>query len=136
MDLHTYLGFDGTCREAFAFYERLLGGKIKTMMRTGDTPMADQTPADWQDRIMHAYLEVGDAALMGGDAPPGQYERPQGFNVAITFEDTAEAERVFTALADGGTVRMPFRATFWAERFGMVTDRFGTPWIVNGGRPG
>ncbi len=72
---------------------------------------------------------------MGGDAPPGQYERSQDFNVAITFEDTAQAERVFDALADGGTVRMPFQVTFWAERFGMVTDWFGTPWIVNGDQP-
>jgi len=126
-----YLSFDGRCREAFTFYAELLRGSIEMMMTHGESPMADQVPADWRDKIMHARLVIGGMELMGADSPP-QYRTPkQGFSVSLGVEPAAEAERVFTALAEGGTVKMPLQPTFWAERFGMVIDRFGTPWMIN-----
>ena len=102
------------------------------MMQTyGESPLADQTPPDSRDKIMHASLKVGDALLMGSDAPPQYQERMGGFSVSTSVQDPNEAERIFTALAKGGNVRMPLQETFWAQRFGMLVDQFGVPWMVN-----
>ena len=134
MQLTPHLIFNGECEAAFKFYEQCLGGKIQTMMTWGDSPMADQVPLEGRDRIIHATLIVGEAALGGGDAPPDRYEEPRGFSVTIQLEDPAEAERIFNALAENGTVQMAIQQTFWASRFGMCIDRFGTPWMVNCGQ--
>ena len=131
MQLNPYLVFDGRCAEAFRFYEKTLGGKIEAMLTHGETPAAEHVDASWHDKIMHANLKVGDLDLMGSDAPPQYYEQPRGISVALHVADAREGERIFNALADGGTVTMPLEKTFWAERFGMVTDRFGIPWMVN-----
>ena len=131
MELNPYLTFDGQCEAAFKFYERCLGGKIVTMMNHEESPIADQVPAEWGKRIMHARLTVGDSVLMGSDSPPEHYEEPKGFSVALQYKQPAEAERVFQALAEGGTVSMPIQQTFWATRFGMLVDRFGIPWMIN-----
>jgi len=135
MQLNPYLSFNGQCEEAFRFYERSLGGKIIAMVTYKDTPMAEQTPADWRGKIAHARLQLGNQLLMGSDGMVNCYEKPQGFTVAINIDDPAEAERVFHALAEGGTTRMPIQETFWARRFGMTTDRFGTPWMINCEKP-
>jgi PhnB protein len=132
MQIDPYLNFDGKTAEAFRFYEKVLGGKIEAMVRFRESPMADEVGPEWQDRIMHARLVVGDEVLMASDSPPGQYRKPEGLWVSINVDQPKEAERIFRALADGGTVQMPFEKTFWAEGgFGMVADRFGTPWMVN-----
>ena len=133
MKLNPYLAFDGRCREAFEFYEKALGGKIVFIQTIGESPMAASTPPEAHGRVMHASLHVGDQVLQGADAPPGQFTKPAGFCVATHFDDVFEAERVFNALAQDGKVQMPFQATFWAKGFGMVIDRFDTPWIVNVG---
>lgn len=135
MRLNPYLSFDGRCEEAFRFYERCLGGNLTALLTYGGSPMADQMPSEAHGRIMHARLVVGDQVLMGGDAPQGQCATPQGFCVTLNVEAPQEAERVFHALAEGGSVRMPLQETFWAARFGMFVDRFGTPWMVNCERP-
>jgi PhnB protein len=131
MRLNPYLSFPGTCAAAFKFYETCLGGKIVAMITYADTPMAGQLSAEARGRIAHARLTVGDQVLMGGDPPAEHYQAPKGFNVTLNIDDPAEAERVFHALAEGGTVTMPIDKTFWALRFGMLTDRFGTPWMIN-----
>lgn len=131
MQFHSYLLFDGDCREAFTFYADVLGGTIEFMQSHGDSPIADDVAPAWRDRILHASLAVGDALLMASDAPPERYERPQGLSVSIQCDDAAEAERVYAALAAGGEETMPLAETFWAERFGMVVDRYGIPWMVN-----
>jgi len=131
MQIHTYLLFDGTCGEAFRLYERVLGGKIDFIQTNGESPMADQTPPELRDKVIHVHMTVGDQVLMGSDAPPEHFEKPQGFSVSLGIDDPAEAERVFNALAEGGQVTMPLGKTFWAERFGMLVDRYGTPWMVN-----
>ena len=135
MQLQPYLHFNGDCETAFKYYERVLGGKIEAMMTHAGTPAEQHVPAEWRDKILHARLVVGDAVLMASDAPPGHYHKPQGFSVSIQINDAARAEGIFRGLADGGTVTMPFAETFWAARFGMLVDKFGTPWMVNCDRP-
>jgi PhnB protein len=131
MQLNPYLTFNGECEAAFKFYEQCLGGKIQDMMTHAGTPMEQYVPADWHDKILHVRLTVGDDTLMGSDAPPDRYQKPQGISVSINIKDPAEAERIFHALAEGGTVQMPIQETFWAARFGMAVDRFGIPWSIN-----
>ncbi len=131
MELNPYLNFNGTCEAAFKFYEKCLGGKIEMMLSHGASPMADQVPPDWRNKIMHARMTVGGRVLMGSDAPPEHFEKPQGFSVSLGVADPAEAERLFKALADNGTVRMPIQQTFWAVRFGALVDQFGIPWMIN-----
>ena len=131
MKLNTYLTFSGQCKEAFNFYERCLGGKIEFMMTYGESPMAGQVTPEFGDRIMHVTLSVGDGALMGCDSPPQHYQKAQGFLVQLGLTDPAEAERLFQALSENGSVTMPLQKTFWAARFGMLVDRFGTPWMIN-----
>lgn len=136
-DFVTYLGFDGNCEEAFKRYEQVFRGKILMMMRHSDAPPGSGVPQNPEvaNRIMHARLEAGGRLLMGGDAPAHGASKPQGFCVSIAVDSPAEAERIFKELAEGGTVNMPIGETFWAQRFGMVTDRFGTPWMVNCEKP-
>ena len=134
MKLNPYLAFDGDCREAFEFYQKALGGHISFIQTIGESPMASSMPPEEHGRIMHVTLQIGDQVLQGADAPPGLFTKPAGFCVATEFEDVAEGERVFNALAQDGMVQMPFQETFWAKGFGMVIDQFGTPWIVNAGQ--
>jgi PhnB protein len=126
-----YLAFNGKCEAAFKFYEKALGGKLVAMMKQGEFPNPDQPPAN-PDLIMHARLIVGNQVLMGGDCPSGMpYDGIKGCSVAIQAETPAEAEKVFNALSAGATIMMPLQATFWAAAFGMLTDQFGVPWMVN-----
>jgi PhnB protein len=131
MRLHPYLTFNGQCEAAFKFYEQCFGGKIGAMFTHGRTPAAEDVPPEWQNKIMHASLTVGDDVLMGSDAPPGRYEEAKGFCVSLQIKNPTDGERIFNALAENGTVRMPFQKTFWAVGFGVVVDRFGIPWIIN-----
>ena len=131
MQVNPYLVFDGRCEAAFKFYAQVLGGKIEAMMTHEGTPAAEHVPAQWRSKIMHARLVVDGMLLMGSDAPPDRYEEPKGFSVTLGLAEPSEAERIFKALAEGGTVRMALAPTFWASRFGMLTDRFGIPWMIN-----
>lgn len=131
MQLNPYLNFNGQCEEAFKTYEKCLNGKIEFIMTHEQSPMADKIPPEWKKKIMHATLRFGEQVIMGADAPPQYYQQPQGFSVSISLNDPAEAERIFKELSAGGSVRMPLEKTFWAERFAMFTDRFGTPWMIN-----
>jgi len=131
MNIVPYLWFNGTCAEAFRFYEKVLDGKIVDMLPHSGTPMSAEFPADWQDKIMHAFMKAGDATIMGSDVPPAHYKPAQGLSVSLHVKTVADAERIFAALAEGGSVTMPLEETFWAARFGMLIDRFGTPWMIN-----
>jgi PhnB protein len=133
-DFTAYLSFDGNCTEAMRFYERVLNGKLIALLTNGQTPAAEHVPPGNEDRIMHACLVCDGFTLMAGDSLIGKpYQKMQGFHLTLTYKDVAEAQRVFEGLSEGGEVQMPFEPTFWAERFGMLVDRYGTPWIVNGG---
>src|SRR5262245_4286062 len=132
MQMNTYLSFKGDCEAAFKFYEQCLGGQCGTLFRYAGTALADQVPPDWSDKVMHATLTVGDQIVMGGDVAPDRYDEPKGFSLSLHIKGAADTERVFSELAQGGKVVVPLDKTFWAERFGMVVDRFGIPWLING----
>ena len=131
MQVTPYLSFKGQCEAAFKFYEQCLGGQLGAIFRYAGSPMADQVPPDWQDKIMHGSLTLGDLVLMGGDVAPDRYEEPKGFALSIQIGSTADAERIFRELARDGRVLMPLEKTFWAARFGSLVDRFGIPWLIN-----
>ena len=131
MQLGPYLTFKGDCEAAFKFYEKCLGGKIEALVPHAGTPAEQHVPSEWRSKILHARLTVGDDILMGSDAPPDRYEKPKGFSVTLDVDKPADADRMFNALAEKGDVTMPIQKTFWAERFGMLVDRFGTPWMIN-----
>jgi len=131
MQINPYLFFNGQCETAFKFYEKCLGGTIEAMIPHAGTPGETNVPPEWRDKIMHASLRLENGLLMATDAPPGHYQPPQGYSVSLHIKDPAEAERVFNALAENGTIRMPLQQTFWATRFGMLADQFGIPWMIN-----
>ena len=131
MQINPYLFYDSNCEAAFKFYEKVLGGKILMMMSYGDMPGCSDMGADIKAKIAHVRMQLGDKLLMGSDAPHGRYEKPTGFNVNIGVTDPAQADRLFAALSENGTVTMPIQETFWATRFGMLVDQFGTPWMIN-----
>jgi PhnB protein len=131
MSVSIHLSFDGQCEAAFRFYEQCFSAKVITMIKWSESPVADQAPPGGGNRILHATLQAGDAHVFGADSAPGNYEKPQGFSVLFDVRDTAEAERIFGKLAEGGTITMPLQETFWARSYGVVTDRFGIPWEIN-----
>ena len=131
MRLIAYLFFAGQCREAFALYRDTFGGELLASMTYGESPMRDELPADSLDQIMHCQLQIDGAMLMGADGPPQDAARGQGTRVNIDVDSVEEAERIYTALSAGGEVLMPLQETFWAHRWAMFNDRFGTPWMVN-----
>ncbi len=128
--------FNGQCDAAFTLYQQCLGGTVTFRLAWGDSPMADQAPAEWRDKILQATLQVGGMAFSGADVLPGAYRRPQGFQVQLNLDDVAAAERIFTQLAEDGEVTVSLQQTFWAQRFGEVVDRFGVPWSINCGERG
>ena len=125
-----YLTFDGRCAEAFRYYGGILGAEPE-LMTHGDSSIAGEVPGNWHNCILHARLEADGAVVMGSDRPPKDAGGAQGMSVSLHTDSAEEAERIFDALADGGRVTMPIGKTFWAERFGMLVDRFGIPWMVN-----
>ncbi|MGG6294862.1 VOC family protein [Leptolyngbya sp. AN02str] len=139
MKINSYLMFNGNCEAAFNFYEQCLGGKITMMMTHAEAPSADEVSPEWHNKIMHACLELDGGGtspsesrlLMGSDCPPGYFEPPQGFYVQVSVPEPDEAERLFHALAENGTIKMAIAQTFWSVRFGMLVDQFGTPWMIN-----
>ena len=131
MKLNAYLLFNGNCEEAVKFYEKCLGGKIIAMLTYAGTPAEQHVPPEMRNKILHARLDVGDQMLLASDCPPNQFYPPKGFSVSLIVDKPEDAERLFHALEEGGKVEMPIAQTFWAARFGMLTDRFGIPWMVN-----
>jgi PhnB protein len=131
MRVNIYLSFDGRCAEAFDFYARVLGGTVAAKHTWGETPQAGEMPPEQQGKIMHAVLQVGDQLIFGADAPPEWRTKPEGFSVSVNLTDGDQARRVFEALAEGGTVKMPLGPTFWSKGFGMLVDRYEIPWMVN-----
>lgn len=137
--VHTHTGphlhFNGNCSQAFKFYAETLGGRVVFSMTYGEAPGAEKTAPEVRNQIIHARLDFGSQFILGCDATGDHYQLPRGFNVCADVEERTDAERVFTALAQDGTVTMPFQETFWAHGFGMCTDRFGIPWMVNCAKP-
>jgi PhnB protein len=131
-----YLNFNGKCAEAFRFYAQALGREAPQLMTFAQSGMTQGMNEAEQQQIMHGRIDLGGGAeLYGSDAPGGRYQAPQGFAVALVIEAPEEADRVFAALSEGGKVTMPIAETFWAKRFGMLTDRFGIPWMIDCEKP-
>jgi PhnB protein len=129
-----YLSFDGNCAEAFDFYAELFGGKITGKMTYADMPMEMGMPDESKHLMMHEQLELpGGALLYGGDSTSCSPHKPMtGLMLALNFPTADQAQSVFDRLADGGEVSMPFEPSFWSEKFGMVTDKYGIHWAING----
>lgn len=133
MRLNTYVNFNGRCAEAFRYYEQHLGARIGMMMTHGQGPGPSRLPPEWKDAVLHARLVLGDTELMGADIPDAQPMR-SGY-LTLTVDSDGEADRIFTALAEGGEVFMPLQETFFATRFGQCRDRFGINWMIMRERP-
>jgi len=125
------LQFDGTCREAFDVYREHLGAKMVYMLTFGESPAGRDVPPQWQDKIVHASIDLNGLEIRGHDTPPGQYEAPQG--VYILLRALVDATQgMYDALSDGGNILMPLGETFWSPSYGIVRDRFGILWKING----
>jgi PhnB protein len=128
--ISTYLHYNGNCEAAFKFYEKELGAKVEMMLRYAEAPPEMPSSPAYKDKIMHGRFSIGSYIIMGSDAPPDHYQKPQGFSVSLTVTDPAEAEHKFKALSAGGNVTMAFGKTFFSKGFGMCNDQFGIPWMV------
>jgi len=133
MTMRTYVNFAGTCTEAFRFYEEHLGGTISMMMTHGEAPDQSRARPELKDAVLHARISIGDTQLMGADIPDAEPMRSAYLSLGV--DSDAEAERIFSALSDGGQVFMPMQETFFATRFGQLRDRFGINWMVIHERP-
>jgi PhnB protein len=128
MKLKTYVNFAGKCEEAFHFYERHLGGSIGMMMTHGQAPDQSRVKPDWKDAVLHARIAIGDTELMGADIPKAEPMRSAYLSLGV--QSDSEAERIYSALSDGGEVFMPMQETFFATRFAQLRDRFGINWMI------
>jgi PhnB protein len=138
MKLHTYLNYGGNCEEAFRFYEKHLGGKILMMLshsQSPDTGAPAQVPDNWKSKIMYARMTLGQTDLMANDVPPDRFQPMRSVYLSLTVDSIPEAERIHNLLADGGQIFMPLQETFFAHRFSMLRDKFGTSWMIIHERP-
>lgn len=130
MKLTTYLNYGGNCEEAFRFYEQHLDGKIQFLMRHGATPGGSQAAPEWKDKVLHASMNLGGTELLGADVEPGRFEKMRSAYLTLTFDTALDADRAYEVLKDGGEVFMEMTETFYAHRFAMLRDRFGTSWML------
>ena len=135
MKLHTYLNYGGNCEEAFRFYEKNLGGKIEMMMRYADQPDPKNVPPGTEKYVLYLNMTIGETQLMGSDVPPERFQPMRSVYLSLAVDSSEEAERIFKLLGEGGEVFMPMEETFFAYRFGMLRDRFGTSWMILHQRP-
>jgi PhnB protein len=135
MKLNTYLNYGGNCEQAFRFYEQHLGGKITMMVTHGEQPNAKDIPPDWKKAILHARISIGGTELFGADMPPDRFQPMRSAYLSLTVDSTDEAERIYALLAEGGQIFMKMEETFFAFRFAMLRDRFGTSWMILHERP-
>ena len=130
MQLHTYLNYGGNCEQAFGFYEKHLGGKITFLMRHGEQPGPGMVPAEWNGKVLHARMNLGGTELLGADIPPDRFQPIRSAYLSLTVDSDGEAERVYALLSEGGQIYMQMEETFFASRFAMLRDRFGTSWMI------
>ena len=132
MKVQAYVTFGGRCEEALEFYKKAVGAEVKDLLRWKDSPdVAMQPPPGYEEKVMNASFRIGDSELMADDGMGAKGVEFKGMTLALSVADDAEAKRVFTALCEGGSVQMPLAKTFWTSSFGMLTDKFGVPWMVN-----
>jgi PhnB protein len=130
MKVLTYLNYGGNCRQAFEFYQQHLGGKIVMLTTHGDQPGAGPVPPEWKDAVLHARLDIGGTTILAADVPPDRFQPMRSAYLSLMADSVEEAERVYALLAEGGDIFMPIAETFFAHRFAMLRDRFGTSWML------
>jgi len=130
MKLHTYLNYGGNCEQAFRFYEKHLGGKVTMMMTHGQQPSAKDVPPDQKNAILYARMNIGETDLMGSDVPSERFQPMRSVYLSLSVKSIDEAQRIFALLSDAGEIFMPMQETFFAHRFAMLRDRFGTSWMI------
>jgi PhnB protein len=135
MQLHTYLNYGGNCEQAFRFYEQHLGGKVTMMMRHGEQPDPANVAPEWKNAVLHARMTIGGTELMGADVLPERFQPMRSAYLSLTVQSIEEAERIYALLKESGQIFMPMEETFFASRFAMLRDRFGTSWMILGPRP-
>ena len=135
MHLHTYLNYGGNCRQAFEFYAAQLGGKIVMLTTHGEQPDASKVPPDWKKAVLHARIEIGETTVLGADIPPDRFKPMRSAYLSLLADSVAEAERIYALLSEGGEIFMRMEETFFAHRFAMLRDRFGTSWMLLHERP-
>jgi PhnB protein len=128
--LFTYLNYGGNCRDAFEFYAQHLGGKITMLTTHGEQPDANNVPPEWRNAVLHARIELGETTVMGADIPPDRFQPMRSAYLSLLVDSAADAERIYALLTDGGQIFMPMAETFFASRFAMLRDRFGTSWML------
>ena len=135
MQLNTYLNYGGNCEQAFRFYEEHLGGQVTMLMRHGEQPNASNVAPEWKNAVLHARMTLGGTELFGADMPPDRFQPMRSAYLSLSVDSVEEAERVYALLMDGGQIFMKMEETFFASRFAMLRDRFGTSWMILGPRP-
>lgn len=130
MKLYTYLNYGGNCRQAFEFYAQHLGGKITEVTTHGEQPEGSDVPADWKDAVLHARIEIGETILMGADIPPDRFQSMRSAYLTLMTDSPEEADKLYALLSEGGQIFMKMEETFFARRFAMLRDRFGTSWML------
>lgn len=136
MQLNTYLNYGGNCEQAFRFYEEHLGGRITMLMRHGEQPNAATVAPEWKNAVLHARMTLGGTDLLGADIPPDRFQPMRSAYLTLSVDSIDEAERVYDLLGTGGQIFMKMEETFFAKRFAMLRDRFGTSWMILGPRAG
>jgi len=135
MKLRTYLNYGGNCAEAFRFYEKHLGGKIGMIMTHGQSPDQTNVSPEWKDAVLHATITIGDTLLMASDVPPDRFQPMRSAYLSLAVDSDAQAEQIYGLLSEGGEIFMPMNETFFASRFAMLRDKFGTSWMILHERP-
>jgi PhnB protein len=130
MKLYTYLNYGGNCRQAFEFYAEHLGGTITALTTHGEVPDASNVPPEWRTAVVHARIAIGETVVMGADIPPDRFQPMRSAYLSLLVTSIDEAERIYALLSDGGQIFMPMEETFFAHRFAMLRDRFGTSWML------
>jgi PhnB protein len=130
MKLYTYLNYGGNCRQAFEFYEKHLGGRIAMLTTHGEQPNAGNVPANWKDAVLHARIDIGGTTVLGADIPPERFQPMRSAYLSLMLDGNEQAERIYALLSEGGEIFMKMEETFFAHRFAMLRDRFGTSWML------
>jgi PhnB protein len=130
MKLEIYLNYGGNCAEAFRFYEKHLGGRITMLMTHAEQPNAESVPVGWRDKVLHARIEIAGSVVMGADIPPERFQPMRSAYLTLLLESATEAERIYALLVEGGEIFMKMEETFFASRFAMLRDKFGTSWML------
>lgn len=130
MRIDFHINFSGQCKEAFEFYQAILGGET-SFLTYGDSPAKDYTPSGWRTKIVHGSFKLDGLEIAGADVLPEHYYKPSGFQLLLQLTSEVESQRIFIALSESGSITMPLQKTFWSPCYGIVVDRFAIPWEVN-----